>query len=56
MIFLKVLLPAKVVVYELYAKETNQMHYQVREQLKKSFDCNLLVVCAEHLVFCHVSI
>lgn len=52
---LQVLLPTRVIIYELVTKEANKMHYQIKEKLNKSFDCNLLVVCSEHLVFCQVS-
>ncbi|XP_065214169.1 intraflagellar transport protein 122 homolog [Planococcus citri] len=49
---LAVLLPSKIVVYELLTKDSNQMHYQIKEKLNKSLECNLLVVCSEHLIFC----
>ncbi|KAK7605351.1 hypothetical protein V9T40_007209 [Parthenolecanium corni] len=49
---LAILLPSKVVVYELNSKESSQMHYQIKAKLNKSFDCSLLVVCNEHLIFC----
>ncbi|KAG8240368.1 hypothetical protein J437_LFUL002509, partial [Ladona fulva] len=49
---LAVQLPERVVIYELYAGDTSGMHYRVKDKINKKLDCNLLVVCADHLVLC----
>ena len=28
------------------------MHYKVKEKINQRLECNLLVVCADHLVLC----
>lgn len=32
------------------------MHYRVREKINQRLDCNLLVVCTNHIVLCQVNI
>ncbi|XP_022909973.2 intraflagellar transport protein 122 homolog [Onthophagus taurus] len=49
---LAVQLPERVVIYELYSNDINDMHYRVKEKITQRLDCNLLVVCSEHLVIC----
>ncbi|KAF5280569.1 hypothetical protein FQR65_LT00320 [Abscondita terminalis] len=49
---LAVQLPERVVIYELYSEDINDMHYRVKEKITQKLDCSLLVVCAEHLVVC----
>ncbi|XP_064607326.1 intraflagellar transport protein 122 homolog isoform X2 [Liolophura sinensis] len=49
---LAVQLPDKIVVYELYSNDSEDMHYKVREKINKKYDCNLLVVCSNHIVLC----
>nr|CAD7571464.1 unnamed protein product [Timema californicum] len=49
---LAVQLPERVVIYELYSAETTGMHYRVREKINQRLECNLLVVCMNHLVLC----
>nr|CAD7429322.1 unnamed protein product [Timema monikensis] len=49
---LAVQLPERVVIYELYSAETTGMHYRVREKINQRLECNLLVVCTNHLVLC----
>ena len=52
---LQVQLSDKIVIYELYSDDASDMHYRVKEKINKKFDCNLLVVCAEHIILCQVS-
>ncbi|GJQ71136.1 hypothetical protein Trydic_g1040 [Trypoxylus dichotomus] len=49
---LAVQLPERVVIYELYSNDINDMHYRVREKITQKLDCSLLVICSEHLVVC----
>lgn len=49
---LAVQLAERIVVYELYSAETADMHYRVKEKINQKLDCNLLVVCTNHLVLC----
>ncbi|XP_063240162.1 intraflagellar transport protein 122 homolog isoform X2 [Bacillus rossius redtenbacheri] len=49
---LAVQLPERVVVYELYSGDAAGMHYRVKEKMSQRLDCNLLVVCTDHLVLC----
>ena len=50
----QVQLPDRIVIYELFSEDANDMHYKVREKINKKFDCNLLVVCASHIILCQV--
>ncbi|CAH1993982.1 unnamed protein product [Acanthoscelides obtectus] len=49
---LAVQLPERVVIYELYSKDSNDMHYRAKEKIMQKLDCSLLVVCTDHLVIC----
>ncbi|XP_017773799.1 PREDICTED: intraflagellar transport protein 122 homolog [Nicrophorus vespilloides] len=49
---LAVQLPERVVIYELYSNDANDMHYRVKEKITQKLDCSLLVICSEHLVVC----
>lgn len=49
---LKVQLPERVVIYELFSSDLNDMHYKVKEKITQKLDCSLLVICTEHLVIC----
>ncbi|CAG9855625.1 unnamed protein product [Phyllotreta striolata] len=49
---LAVQLPERVVIYELYSKDSNDMHYRAKEKITRKLDCSLLVVCSAHLVIC----
>lgn len=49
---LAVQLPERVVIYELFAGDSTGMHYKVKEKISFLLECNLLVVCSEHLVLC----
>ncbi|BFZ08413.1 hypothetical protein BsWGS_11452 [Bradybaena similaris] len=49
---LAVQLPDRIVIYELYSDDTADMHYRVKEKIHKEFECNLLVVCSQHIILC----
>ncbi|KAJ8959436.1 hypothetical protein NQ318_022128 [Aromia moschata] len=49
---LAVQLPERVIIYELYSKDANDMHYRAKEKITQKLDCSLLVVCRDHLVIC----
>ncbi|XP_018007047.1 intraflagellar transport protein 122 homolog [Hyalella azteca] len=49
---LAVQLPERVIVYELYSQEAADMHYRVRDKINQKLECNLLVVCTNHIVLC----
>uniref|UniRef100_A0A8W4FP55 Intraflagellar transport protein 122 homolog n=1 Tax=Sus scrofa TaxID=9823 RepID=A0A8W4FP55_PIG len=49
---LAVQLPEKIVIYELYSDDSSDMHYRVKEKIVRKFECNLLVVCANHIILC----
>ncbi len=61
---LAVQLAERIVVYELYSGADPQsggnaggggssnMHYRVKEKINQKIECNLLVVCTNHLVLC----
>lgn len=51
---LQVQLPERIIIYELYSQEASDMHYRVREKINQRLDCNLLVVCTNHIVLCQV--
>ena len=50
---LAVQLAERIVIYELYSGDLADMHYRVKEKINQKVDCNLLVVCTNHLVLCH---
>ena len=52
---LQVQLPDRIVVYELYSDDMADMHYRVKEKINKKFECNLLVVCSQHIILCQVT-
>lgn len=54
-VMFQVQLPDRIVVYELYSDDAADMHYRVKEKINKKFECNLLVVCAQHIILCQVS-
>lgn len=45
-------LPERIVIYEQYAADSASMHYRVKDKINQKLDCNLLVVCMNHLVLC----
>ncbi|KAL0279839.1 UNVERIFIED_CONTAM: hypothetical protein PYX00_001315 [Menopon gallinae] len=49
---LAVQLPERIVIYELAAGDTSGMHYKVKQKVHIKVECNLLVVCSEHLILC----
>ncbi|CAH1783917.1 unnamed protein product [Owenia fusiformis] len=49
---LAVQLPDKIVIYELYSDDAADMHYRVKEKILRKFECNLLVVCSQHIILC----
>uniref|UniRef100_A0A2I3HBM0 Intraflagellar transport protein 122 homolog n=1 Tax=Nomascus leucogenys TaxID=61853 RepID=A0A2I3HBM0_NOMLE len=49
---LAIQLPEKILIYELYSEDSSDMHYRVKEKIVKKFECNLLVVCANHIILC----
>ncbi|XP_045581276.1 intraflagellar transport protein 122 homolog [Procambarus clarkii] len=49
---LAVQLPERIIIYELYSQDSSDMHYRVREKINQRLDCNLLVVCTNHIVLC----
>ena len=49
---LAVQLAERIVIYELYSGDLADMHYRVKEKINQKVDCNLLVVCTNHLVLC----
>lgn len=51
----QVQLPDRIVVYELYSDDLADMHYRVKEKINKKFECNLLVVCSQHIILCQVT-
>jgi hypothetical protein len=51
---LAIQLPEKILIYELYSDDSSDMHYRVKERMIRKLECNLLVVCANHIVLCQV--
>ncbi|XP_029457277.1 intraflagellar transport protein 122 homolog isoform X3 [Rhinatrema bivittatum] len=49
---LAIQMPEKILIYELYSDDTSDMHYRVKEKMVKKFECNLLVVCSQHIILC----
>uniref|UniRef100_A0A8C8VP68 Intraflagellar transport protein 122 homolog n=1 Tax=Pelusios castaneus TaxID=367368 RepID=A0A8C8VP68_9SAUR len=49
---LAIQLPEKILIYELYSDDSSDMHYRVKEKIAKKFECNLLVVCSDHIILC----
>uniref|UniRef100_A0A7S0THX9 Intraflagellar transport protein 122 homolog n=1 Tax=Hemiselmis andersenii TaxID=464988 RepID=A0A7S0THX9_HEMAN len=49
---LAVQLPDKILIYEVTGEDDNDMHYKKRDTIKKSLDCNLLVVTSDHIILC----
>lgn len=51
---LAIQLPEKILIYELSSDDSSDMHYRVKEKIIRKFECNLLVVCADHIILCQV--
>ncbi|XP_036188151.1 intraflagellar transport protein 122 homolog isoform X7 [Myotis myotis] len=49
---LAIQLPEKIIIYELYSDDSSDMRYRVKEKIVKKFECNLLVVCSDHIILC----
>nr|XP_055048391.1 intraflagellar transport protein 122 homolog isoform X4 [Misgurnus anguillicaudatus] len=49
---LAIQLPEKILVYELYSDDSSDMHYRIKEKICRRFECNLLVVCSQHIILC----
>ena len=50
---LAALLAEQLIVYELVGEDPNSdMDYKVKERIHRKFECNLLVVCSQHVVLC----
>lgn len=42
----------KIVIYEQYTGDVNDMRYKVKDKIKKKISCNLLVVTAQNIILC----
>uniref|UniRef100_A0A8C9FAI8 Intraflagellar transport protein 122 homolog n=1 Tax=Pavo cristatus TaxID=9049 RepID=A0A8C9FAI8_PAVCR len=51
---LAIQMPEKILIYELYSDDSSDMYYRVKERIVKKFECNLLVVCSDHIILCQV--
>ncbi|XP_023561688.1 intraflagellar transport protein 122 homolog isoform X3 [Octodon degus] len=51
---LAIQLPEKILIYELYSDDSSDMRYRLKEKILKKFECNLLVVCASHIILCQI--
>ncbi|RXN12603.1 intraflagellar transport protein 122-like [Labeo rohita] len=51
---LAIQLPEKILIYELHSDDSSDMHYRVKEKICKRFECNLLVVCSQHIILCQL--
>lgn len=52
---LAVQLPEKISIYDLVCSDdSSDMHYRVKDKISKKFECNLLVVCSQHIILCQV--
>ncbi|NXN73085.1 IF122 protein, partial [Himantopus himantopus] len=49
---LAIQMPEKILIYELYSDDSSDMYYRVKEKIIKKFECNLLVVCSDHIILC----
>ena len=47
-------MPDRIIIYELYSDDVNDMHYRVKEKILRKVDCNLLVICSHHIILCQV--
>lgn len=50
----KVQLPDRIIIYELATADVEDMQYKWTDKILKKVDCNLLVVCSKHIIFCQV--
>ncbi|XP_028979707.2 intraflagellar transport protein 122 homolog isoform X3 [Esox lucius] len=49
---LAIQLPEKILIYELFSDDSSDMHYRIKEKICRKFECNLLVVCSQHIILC----
>ncbi|XP_051483299.1 intraflagellar transport protein 122 homolog isoform X2 [Apus apus] len=49
---LAIQMPEKILIYELCSDDSSDMYYRVKEKIVKKFECNLLVVCSNHIILC----
>eukprot|EP00048_Salpingoeca_helianthica_P024440 m.32361 g.32361 ORF g.32361 m.32361 type:complete len:1222 (-) comp9388_c0_seq1:284-3949(-) len=49
---LAVQLPNQINVYDLFLDENNDQKCRLKSKIKKKIECNLLVVCMQHVVLC----
>ncbi|KAK7884869.1 hypothetical protein WMY93_027992 [Mugilogobius chulae] len=49
---LAIQLPEKIFIYELHSDDSTDMHYRIKENIGRKFECNLLVVCSQHIILC----
>ncbi|KAJ7417309.1 intraflagellar transport protein 122 isoform X1 [Willisornis vidua] len=49
---LAIQMPEKILIYELYSNDSADMCYRVKKKIVKKFECNLLVVCSDHIILC----
>ncbi|XP_017682597.1 PREDICTED: intraflagellar transport protein 122 homolog isoform X1 [Lepidothrix coronata] len=49
---LAIQMPERILIYELYSDDSADMHYRVKKKIVKKFECNLLVVCSDHIILC----
>ncbi|NXV77562.1 IF122 protein, partial [Atlantisia rogersi] len=49
---LAIQMPEKILIYELYSDDPSDMYYRVKDKIAKKFECNLLVVCSNHIILC----
>ena len=52
----QVQVPDKVIIYDLEKGDDADMNYRVKDRIMQRIDCNLLVITAEHLILCYVSL
>lgn len=54
-VYHQIQLPDKFIIYELLSDDPKDMQYKVKEKFEKKIDCNVVVVCANHIIICLVS-
>jgi intraflagellar transport protein 122 len=50
---LAVMLPERIVLYEVAPDAANNMQYRVKERIQKKLECSLLVMTSQHVILCH---
>jgi intraflagellar transport protein 122 len=41
-------------IYE--QQEGEQLHYVIKEKISQNFKCNLMAICTNHIILCHVNL